>query len=370
MDTRPLELVNRGNYCFANATLQAIFRIPTLLDELDRCCDNEEIKATQEERKFATGFSNLQRACLHSNKFCNNEQESFLDVCREYLPYLFAKQQEQEQQDAAELALSLLSLLSDIMNRNRFADGSLGIDEPPFYSTTSIATVDGETAQYIRSCAHRKWQLYEDLHRSPVESVITGQLVIVGQCSICLRVKVQNETFSILPVPCDSKQTNKSVLSLEDMIDTLRTTNGMTGEDDGIAYGTVCNIVGHRQWRRREVLGHLNKALVIQIMRFAFDTSSKDSVKVTTPVSIPNNLTIASTEESAPLKYRLFAAVLHLGGRSTSSGHYIAYAVDNRCGGWWCFNDDAAVNAVVDIDAEMKKPSFLQNAYMLFYERC
>ncbi|KAL1441487.1 hypothetical protein MTO96_008459 [Rhipicephalus appendiculatus] len=135
------------------------------------------------------------------------------------------------------------------------------------------------------------------------------------------------------------------MLKLQNLIDVLQVTNDMASEDGGYAYGTPCATSS------------------------GIDSGVNENSSVTTPVLVPNTPAVASTEESSPLTYRLFATVLHLGARSTSSGHYIALAEDSRCGGWWCF-DDNVVNAVTDIDAELRKPSVLQNTYMLFYKRC
>ncbi|KAL1441486.1 hypothetical protein MTO96_008458 [Rhipicephalus appendiculatus] len=97
---------------------------------MDQWCEKEEVNATEEKRQFVAVFRQLQPVCLNSNVLGNDDKESFLSLCYELLSHLFAKPQ--QQQDASELGLSILSLLSDILNSNRFADATRGIDEPPF----------------------------------------------------------------------------------------------------------------------------------------------------------------------------------------------------------------------------------------------
>ncbi|KAK0052374.1 ubiquitin carboxyl-terminal hydrolase 7 [Biomphalaria pfeifferi] len=130
--------------------------------------------------------------------------------------------------------------------------------------------------------------------------------------------------------------------------------------------------------QRRCLLRQLPECLIIQLMRFRYDSSENVSTKVKTSVSIRLNhfnlkdaiydtVTQRSdlTAPAAGFVYELYGLCLHLGGDSTSHGHYISYCL---IGTKWYRMDDENVNEV-NMDYQLNSEEIKENAYLLFYRR-
>lgn len=130
--------------------------------------------------------------------------------------------------------------------------------------------------------------------------------------------------------------------------------------------------------QRRCLLRQLPECLIIQLMRFRYDQSAKISTKMTTSVSIRlRNFNLRDviydtvtqrTDLTAHLGgyvYELYALCLHLGGNSTSHGHYVSYCLDGEK--WYRMDDQDVVE--VNMEYQLSTEEIRQNAYLLFYRK-
>lgn len=131
---------------------------------------------------------------------------------------------------------------------------------------------------------------------------------------------------------------------------------------------------------RQCLLRRLPKCLIIQLLRFNYDTTSKKVRKIHTPVSLPlqsfdlTPVTYDSVVDRDDMTgiskhnlYSLYAVCLHIGGNNTNSGHYLAYC--KAANGLWYKFDDEAVLEVKDIEMDLQKPQVSENCYLLFYRK-
>ncbi|CAG5118876.1 unnamed protein product [Candidula unifasciata] len=130
--------------------------------------------------------------------------------------------------------------------------------------------------------------------------------------------------------------------------------------------------------QRRCLLRQLPECLIIQLMRFRYDSLAQRPTKVTTAVSVRlrdfnlrdviydnvmhrGDLTVSDSK----YVYELYGLCLHLGADSTSHGHYISYVQDR--GHWYRMDDQNVVE--VNMEFQLNSEEIRQNAYLLFYRR-
>ena len=130
---------------------------------------------------------------------------------------------------------------------------------------------------------------------------------------------------------------------------------------------------------RRCLLRQLPDCLVIQLLRFSFDQYTRQSCKVSTPISIPlkgldlsdivydnvtnrEDLTAGNNEQ----KYDLYAVCSHLGADSTNYGHYVCHCLAEN-GIWYKFDDEEVTD--VNMAHELTTRSLREDSYLLFYKR-
>lgn len=133
-----------------------------------------------------------------------------------------------------------------------------------------------------------------------------------------------------------------------------------------------------RDAQHRCLLRQLPECLVIQVMRFMMNMHVGDVRKIRAPVRIPlKNLdltsfifdTVTNREDMTAVqnyRYDLYALCAHLGGESTSYGHYIAYC-RSEDGSWHKFDDEVVTE--VNMDYELTTKELRENSYLLFYRR-
>ncbi|KAF6020220.1 hypothetical protein EB796_021461 [Bugula neritina] len=130
---------------------------------------------------------------------------------------------------------------------------------------------------------------------------------------------------------------------------------------------------------RQSFLRRLPECLIIQLLRFSYDSSSRKIRKVHTPVAISQELDLSvvtydasvDREDMAGISktnlYSLYAVSVHVGGENTNSGHYLSFckAID---GCWYKFDDENVI-LIQNIDEQLKRPLIKENSYLLFYKK-
>lgn len=134
-----------------------------------------------------------------------------------------------------------------------------------------------------------------------------------------------------------------------------------------------------RDAQRRCLLRQLPDCLIIQLLRFTYSQFSKQSRKVSAPVSIPvkgldmtdivydkvtNREDLTAGTDS--YIYDLYGLCVHLGSESTSYGHYICYCQEAD-GTWYKFDDELVWD--VNMEYEITTREVRENAYLLFYRK-
>jgi len=100
--------------------------------------------------------------------------------------------------------------------------------------------------------------------------------------------------------------------------------------------------------------------LVIHLKRFELNMINMRWMKCSRHIKAQTELEINDAYHEKNLQYKLYAAIIHQG--SLDGGHYTALC--KRGQKWILFNDDH----ITEIDVE-KLAEYLNNAYVLFYER-
>ncbi|GAB1606608.1 uncharacterized protein LOC115210304 [Argonauta hians] len=151
-------------------------------------------------------------------------------------------------------------------------------------------------------------------------------------------------------------------------------------------YGSECGPMAQEKQivDRRCLLHQLPECLIIQLLRFTFDSNTKSTRKILTPVNITLtdldlkdivfNLNNSNSNKGHHIddpnpchRYNLYAVCVHLSSRGSNGGHYISYCLDSN-GKWYKFDDDTV--SQVDMQYELTTRTLNENAYLLFYKKC
>ncbi|GFO44133.1 endonuclease-reverse transcriptase [Plakobranchus ocellatus] len=130
--------------------------------------------------------------------------------------------------------------------------------------------------------------------------------------------------------------------------------------------------------QRRCLLRQLPECLIIQLMRFQYDQATRTPTKVNTSISVRlRNFNLRDviydtvthrndlTAQHGGYVYELYALCLHLGGNSTSHGHYVSYCLDGEK--WYRMDDQDVME--VNMEYQLSTEEIRQNAYLLFYRK-
>lgn len=384
MDNLPPGLVNRGqNLCFAISSLQCLFRTPEMAGLLQDWVQNSNLIMATNEEDFLWSYLKLHVECVARN-LQPSTQDNFFRLCRTFMPQLVSSSSyTQDQQDAAEFAMTLLNVLHKILNSRRprtkaaqaNASGSAEHNSENFQ--VSISTLNKRCLDRILEVAYKGWQVYERSNDSPIVHLFTGQTSDIHQCTSCLKTSIRTQEYNVLPITIglrDRRDSNggRTVLRLYDLLvsftEAKRMDNRDADNENELQTGPICNLAAHTSWLHRTMLSQTPTAVVLQLLRFQYDSATCQTRKIRDPIKIPSaNMCLPNGSGTWP-QYKLYGIVAHIGTRSTQDGHYIAYAEDQTYGKWYRF-DDEAVTPISDIDEELSKPFLMENAYLLFYKK-
>ena len=384
--TTPPGLVNEGNTCFINSTLQCLNWTPGFIKLLPQF--------TGERSDTSLFLSKLNSVFLSCNQLPNGKSayspistsallssisclESRL-VAPSNLP--------QYQQDTAEFLLWLLNYLHSTLRAQ--TEGQTGL-----HRALSEEEIEGKMREK-RSCEDRineigsrdslalqepmsqlselDWSLYWQGHSSTLYEIFMGQILEARECQNCRRVTVNTEYFTLLTLPipvvkpgicltltqCFSRFSELEQLVKDNMI----TCSCASGSPSSLSPAS-----------RLALLSILPQCLIIQLTRFTYSNTLHTAVKKDTLVYFPLVIDLFPFTMKAKLNsgyketklYHLHGFCVHSGAQSTSFGHYVAYckAVNKQ---WYHYNDDRVVH-VKDIEGELESDFVLRNAYLLFY---
>lgn len=380
----PPGLVNRGqNLCFAISSLQCLLRTPSMKDLINGWVENPALVMSAGEEDFLCSFLALQSECLSRN-LQPSTQDNFFRQCRLLMPQLVSvAPARQEQQDAAEFVMSLLNILHKILNSKRSRNkpplaSASGSDEYSCeFLPCSISEVNKRLNDYVLRVAYKGWQNYERGNDSPIVHLFTGQTADIHQCTTCLKTSVRTQEYNVLPITIERRPRRSNsppiMLRLFDLLSCFIEAKRMDSRDPNCENeqpqaGPICNQNAHTSWLHRTMLSQMPSAVVLQLLRYQYDSSTGETRKVRDRIRIPSrNVCLPNGPGTWP-QYQLYGIVLHIGNRSTQDGHYVAYAEDERTRKWYKF-DDEDVKGIDDIEEELGMAPVMENAYLLFYKK-
>lgn len=383
--TTPPGLINNGNTCFVNSTLQCLNWTPGFIKVLPDFSGERSDTSI-----FLSKLNHVLNLCSQmpdgKSKFGPVSTAELLSSMSPLASHLVAPTNSpQYQQDTAEFLLWLLNHLHNTLRTQ--SDGQTGLHTSlaPNYINdmkeikkmceATIKEVGSSDTQAIREpmskLAEVDWSLNWQDHSSTLYDLFMGQILEARECQNCKKVTMNIEYFTLLPLPIPlSNHNHTSALKEclqkfskeEELVqDNMITCSCTTG--DSLAPAT-----------RLALLSIIPKSLIIQLTRFSYDSSRHAAFKNDTPVYFPQHIDISphtmqyrlnSGQQQQPMRYELHAFCVHSGAQSTSFGHYVAFCKTVKQE-WYFFNDDRVVH-ISDIEAELKSEYVLCNAYLLFY---
>ena len=202
------------------------------------------------------------------------------------------------------------------------------------------------------------WKSYLKDNHSIISQIFTGLFCSKIRCNNCNNCNINFEPFNILEVQLTDK--NKNILQhLDECLQ-----NFSSGET--VNYKCeACKVEGTAT--KQMTIFDAPPRLIIQLKRFNSPNSNMRFMggKINNLIKFPlNNLNlsnISSDIKEIKDKYNLYATVNHFG--NLGGGHYVANCKNNLDGKWYHFNDES-VN-YIDDNSEIIDAS----AYILFYEK-
>lgn len=396
-------LVNIGNTCYMNATLQNLLSTDILAvyligvngnaaykNDLEIGCINQLIKEHKCERKDITKkqsrekFENSFTYALRNlflimwSENCSVRPETFkstLDKCTNMF-------HGHAQQDADEF----LTYVLDKVHEETKSDVSFEVDLSeeeysyiPIYENY-INTINNESISkdekrecLIKYMNYRKNKLRIDAiityifekkkflknNHSVIMDIFHGSYLSQKKCSICENIKFNFEPFSILQLQILKSHSKRPFTSLEECLDDYFTYDQMNGRE--VCFCEYCD-------KKCEAISKTDlwvspQRLIIQLKRF---TSSSQKIDTTIDFPIENlNLTkYVSQYSPEEYVYDLYGVIFHSG--SFKFGHYVGFTKNPANGVWYLYND----SSVVELDDHTLKKQFNNSGpYILLYKK-
>lgn len=326
------------------------------------------------------------------------DSTSLLTAITPLAPHLVSAGRQQSQQDAAEFLLWILDTVHSQYKANQqlsaeYLHSKQHTVEKLLSEKEALVTEMGEARSAIissyRDTLSRLSQVDRQLLKltdySPVYNLCCGQLVEARECQKCLKVSVNLESYTVLPLPVHSNPGGGIIYQLTDCFSRFSEVEELTRSSNMLHCSCVLEQptadgqtdAGLTPGKRLALLSYLPQKLIIQLTRFSYNAVLNSAMKNQSSVAFPVtglDLTpfLMETKLQMPCAhnprqlYDLSAFCVHTGARSTLFGHYLAYCKLGPAESWYCFND-GSVSAVHDISNEIASSFVLKNAYILFY---
>ncbi|XP_010921908.1 ubiquitin carboxyl-terminal hydrolase 24 isoform X2 [Elaeis guineensis] len=353
----PRGLINSGNLCFLNATLQALLSCSPFVQLLQNQRNRDIPKIGYPTLiafvEFISEFGMPDDSCLKNNERGALEtKESFNPIMFDPVLKRFTPDMptgisgRPRQEDAQEF----LSFVMDQMHNELLnLDGQFSSSNGAKLPLISSSEDDGwETVGPKNKSAVTRTQNFVP---SELSAIFGGQLrSVVKATGNKASATVQPFLLLHLDIFPDAVHTIKDALHLFSAPETLE------------GYRTSSGKAGVVSASKSIKIQTLSKIMILHLMRFSY--GSKGSTKLNKPVGFPLELVLGRellvSPSSKGRKYELEATITHH-GREPSRGHYTADA--RYSDGRWLRFDDASVTAV-DINEVLH-----DQAYVLFYRQ-
>ena len=380
--TTPPGLMNNGNTCFINSTLECLTWTPKFINLL------QEFVPTKNHKESGI-LGKLHDVILLCNQLPDGKTQfkpivtaGLLSSISSFAPHLVAPANTtQHQQDAAEFLLWLLNQIHCSLRthskgrslKTSFSEANIkGMRRDKESCMTKIRKIGSHDskalAEPMMNLSDLDWDLHWNNDSSTLHELFLGQIIEARECQNCKTVTVSIEYFTLLPLPIASSQTSLiECFTKFGEIEMLDLDNKISCSCLEGSFLTPAS--------RLALLSVVPNCLVIQLSRFSYDSTQYCAVKNDALVHFTQRIDLFSYTMKAKLNpgikesmiYELHAFCVHDGAQSTYFGHYMSYckAADNQ---WYHFNDHR-VTHIPDIQQIITSVFVLRNAYLLFYHQ-
>lgn len=357
-DSQPRGLINSGNLCFLNATLQALLSCSPFVQLLHEIRNRSIPKVGYPTLiAFIEFIADFDVPCGSSTK---KKDISVVETGRPFKPAMFEAVLKNFTPDVPnsisgrprqEDAQEFLSFIMDQMH-----DELLKLQG-------QLASTNGSKSSLISSEEDDEWETVGPKNKSAVtrtQSFIRSELsdIFGGQLKSVVKARGNKASATVQPY---------MLLHLDIYSETVRTIEDalhlFSAPEDLEGYRTsATGKAGVVTARKSVKIQTLSKIMILHLMRFSY--GSQGSTKLHKPVYFPLELVLGRellvTPSAEGRKYELVATLTHH-GREPSKGHYTADA--RYPNGQWLRFDDASVTAIGTGKV------LHDQAYVLFYKQ-
>ncbi|KAL0007054.1 hypothetical protein SO802_008556 [Lithocarpus litseifolius] len=346
-DISPRGLINSGNLCFLNATLQALLACSPLFQLLQELRTRKIPKVGYPTlTAFAEFIADLDMPNGSSLKKDAKRPTMFEGVLKIFTPDVPSSISGRARQEDAQ---EFLSFIMDQMH-----DELLKLEG-------QSSSINGNKSSVVSSAEDDEWETVGRKNKSAVtrtQSFVPSELsdIFGGQLRSLVKASGKKPSATVQPylllhldIHPEAVRTIEDALHLFSVPESLE---GYRASATGKA-GTASKSVQIQK---------LSKIMILHLMRFSY--GNQGSAKLHKPVHFPLELVLGRDLLVSPSvegrKYELVATITHH-GREPSKGHYTADA--RYPNGQWLRFDD---NSVIPIDANQV---LHDHAYVLFYKQ-
>ncbi|KAK9726178.1 hypothetical protein RND81_05G195800 [Saponaria officinalis] len=357
-DLLPRGLINAGNLCFLNATLQALLSCSPFLKLLQELKARDIPKADYPTLTAFVDF--LSEFDLPSNSNSKKKVPTTIEMGRPFTPAMFEDVVKNFTPDVPsgfsgrtrqEDAQEFLSFVMDRLHDELLKLGG------------QFSGVGGKKSSLVCSSEDDEWETVGPKNKSAVtrtQSFVPSELSAIfgGQLRSVVKAKGNKASATVQPyLLLHLDILPEAVLTIEDalrLFSAPETLEGYRASNSGKA--------GIVSASKSVKIQTLSKIMILHLMRFSY--GSQGSTKLHKPVCFPLELVLGRELFDSPVnggrKYELVATITHH-GKDPSKGHYTADA--RHANGQWLRFDDASVTAIPT------KKVLHDQAYVLFYKQ-
>lgn len=313
-------LLNLGNTCYINASIQCLFHSPSLLYHFLHQQSNSALM-----RELQVVLSSLWKESKQYSPVClvNNLKQCMskrIDIA--------------EQNDMSEFILALIETLCSELGKpidsNRISD-----------LEKSLIKLRGHKMKHFITSMELAWLKSINNDACFLTSLVFGQIISQTRCVNCKHITHANELFNSISLSITS-------CSLETML--------ATHFENELLTDWKCEQCKSTGGQKTIKIWRLPQILIIVLKRF--NVSGR---KIQDYVSFPSRLSLNNHSiYDTNCEFKLFSVGCHVGNHN--SGHYFGYCKHPNTK-WYCYDDDLVNETAEDVVMSTS------NAYVLMFER-